>query len=228
MQKILRATGVSRAGLKPLLVFIYKHVIMKTKEFKFNESVVNFEIDDKNVMVNATEMAKIFNAEVWNFLRLEGTKKFIDVCLKTSEVRFFEESKSENSRFLNMKKEEDLYVSRQKSGTWMHRVLALKFAAWLNPEFELWVYSTIDEILFGQYSELDAKIKETAERKARIKFLREDIENNPPADERIQELLQLESEDKTESRKPFSQIGKKVKDEYQQQIIKIQEEKKNK
>ena len=57
----------------------------------------------------------------------------------------------------------------------MHRILALKFAAWLNPELELWVYETIDEILFGEYAELEAKIKENADRKARIKFLRDDF-----------------------------------------------------
>lgn len=32
----------------------------------------------------------------------------------------------------------------------MHRVLALKFAAWLSPDFELWVYSTIEHLLFGK------------------------------------------------------------------------------
>jgi phosphatidylserine/phosphatidylglycerophosphate/cardiolipin synthase-like enzyme len=46
-------------------------------------------------------------------------------------VNATEMAKSGNSRFL----EEDLIVSKQKSGTWMHRILALKFAAWLNPEF---------------------------------------------------------------------------------------------
>jgi hypothetical protein len=35
--------------------------------------------------------------------------------------------------FLQLKSIDDLIVSRQKSGTWMHRVLAIKFAAWLNP-----------------------------------------------------------------------------------------------
>jgi phage antirepressor YoqD-like protein len=29
----------------------------------------------------------------------------------------------------------------------MHQKLALKFAAWLNPEFELWVYDRIEELL---------------------------------------------------------------------------------
>jgi len=32
-------------------------------------------------------------------------------------------------------------------GTWMDEKLALKFAAWLSPEFELWVYDRIQELL---------------------------------------------------------------------------------
>jgi hypothetical protein len=36
----------------------------------------------------------------------------------------------------------------------MHRILALKFAAWLDPAFELWVYTTIDKIIFGNYREI--------------------------------------------------------------------------
>jgi len=61
LQKILWATGVSRAGLKPLLKFILNHLNMNTKEFQFGESVVNFQIDNKNVMVNATESLSLFN-----------------------------------------------------------------------------------------------------------------------------------------------------------------------
>lgn len=36
----------------------------------------------------------------------------------------------------------------------MHRVLALKFAAWLNPAFELWIYLTIDKLLYQYANEL--------------------------------------------------------------------------
>lgn len=32
-------------------------------------------------------------------------------------------------------------------GTWLHEKLALKFAAWLSPEFELWVYDCVHELL---------------------------------------------------------------------------------
>jgi hypothetical protein len=89
---------------------------MKTAIFIFNEKSITFTLDrDNKVMANATEMAKIFNEDLNHFTRLEGTKKFIEACLKTPNLGFL--------------KEENLIISRQKSGTFMHRVLALKFAA---------------------------------------------------------------------------------------------------
>lgn len=134
---------------------------MTTQVLKYNDQEVEFEFNKQQVMVNATEMAKIFDADVWNFLRLEGTKKFIEACLKTSEVRFLEEEKNLKSGFLNIEKEEDLILSKQKSGTWMHRVLALKFAAWLDPFFEVWVYSTIENLLFGRHVKREQSFERT-------------------------------------------------------------------
>lgn len=45
----------------------------------------------------------------------------------------------------------------------MHRILALKFAAWLDPEFELWVYQTIDDIIFGSLNETESAIEQTVQ-----------------------------------------------------------------
>jgi len=110
----------------------------KIKKLNYNGSVIEFEVQNENVQVNATEMAKIFGTQVNEFLSNNNTKLFINECLKNG-----------NSRFLGIENEEDLIVSKQKSGTWMHRVLALKFAAWLNPAFELWIYRTIENLIFG-------------------------------------------------------------------------------
>lgn len=124
---------------------------MKTRIYVFEEYSITFTLDKENkVMVNATEMANIYGKQVVAFMRNEDTQNFIKECLK-----------SENSHFLNIEKEEDLYISRQKSGTFMHRVLALKFAAWLNPRFELWVYSTIDKLLFGKLAEREKSLERT-------------------------------------------------------------------
>lgn len=95
---------------------------METKEFEYDGKTVGFEINDRNVMVNATQMAKLFGKQVNEFMSNTTTQAFVNEALKNG-----------NSRFLGITKEEDLVRSRQKSGTWMHRVLALKFAASIPP-----------------------------------------------------------------------------------------------
>lgn len=116
---------------------------METLKFIYNEQTINFlPSGADNVMVNATEMAKIFEREIKEFNKLESTKQFIEICL--------------NGDFkspLSVVKKEDLIVSNPKTGTWMHRILALKFAAWLDPKFEVWVFTTIDTIILGYYKE---------------------------------------------------------------------------
>lgn len=159
---------------------------MEIMKFKFNESEIDFQPSTHNVMVNATQMAKIFGKEVFDFMKNDSTKSFISEALKT-----------DNSRFLGIENESDLIDSKQKSGTWMHRVLALKFAAWLDPAFELWVYTTIDFILFGQYKKMEESIKQSAKRRVEIDKLRNDLRN----DNRYIQLEKLELEEKQSSYK---------------------------
>lgn len=116
---------------------------MEILKFVYNDQEVEFQpIGLDNVMVNATQMAKVFGKKVEPFMRNDDTQAFIKSCLK-----------SENSRFISVENESDLIDSRQKSGTYMHRILALKFAAWLDPSFELWVYHTIDKLINHYYRE---------------------------------------------------------------------------
>ena len=117
----------------------------------FNGNKVSFLLEKENeMMINATEMAKIFGRQVNEFMSNETTKSFISECFKNG-----------NSRFLGIENEEDLFVSKQKSGTWMHRVLALKFAAWLDPAFEIWVYCTIEDLLFGRHLKREQSFERT-------------------------------------------------------------------
>jgi len=140
---------------------------METQIFSFNGKAIEFSFEKTNVMVNATEMGKIYDKLPKDFLKNEDTQKFISECLK-----------KENSPFLNVEKEEDLIISAQKTGTFMHRVLALKFAAWLNPAFELWVYKTIDYILFDHYKKVEESLRQSAIRKNRMDEIREKLRTN--------------------------------------------------
>ncbi len=141
---------------------------MEVVHFIYNEKPVDFEpTNSDSVMVNATQMAKVFGREMKDFNKLESTKNFIEACLK-----------SEDSSLIGIKKKEDLIISKQNSGTWMHRILALKFAAWLDPMFDVWVFATIDRIINHYFREQrDAMIekitiKAKKEEKRRILLLK--------------------------------------------------------
>lgn len=119
--------------------------------FKYDDVEIEFDFrQGKNMMVNATEMAKVFGKDVFQFTRIDGTKEFLKSCLKPQFCGL-----------LGLENESDLIISTQKSGTWMHRVLALKFAAWLNPDFEVWVYLTIDKLLYEFAQEIEESISES-------------------------------------------------------------------
>jgi Asp-tRNA(Asn)/Glu-tRNA(Gln) amidotransferase C subunit len=103
------------------------------KIFQYENQAIEFDTTNNSVMVNATEMAKVFGKLPANFLNTENTQKFIQIM---------------SSRYcLN---NNDIVRTSTNEGTWMHRKLALKFAAWLSPEFENWIMDTIEDILFGE------------------------------------------------------------------------------
>lgn len=141
---------------------------MKNNEvqiFEFNGQAIEFEVHtNKNVMVNATEMAKVFGSDVFQFTKSEGVKLFIEAALKPA-----------NAGLLGIESEADLLFSKQKSGTWMHRVLALKFAAWLDPNFELWIYTTIDKVVYGVYASFLKSLQKTAEADSEAKLLHDEL-----------------------------------------------------
>jgi hypothetical protein len=173
---------------------------MQRKDFFYeddNNKVVTFEINEKTLMVNATEMAKIFGARIFNFMENESTKKFVQACLN-----------NRNSGYLNVKTETDLYTSRQKSGTWMHRILALKFAAWLDPNFEVWVFRLVDQLLFSDYHALKQSVKQSGGRKSKIEKLKNYLRDSS---EDFVELEKLESEEKAEARNRSRQIVTQIK-----------------
>lgn len=163
----------------------------KAVEFIYQDTKIHFLMGgDENVMINATEMAKAFGRRTKDFLKTDHASAFIKVL----------------ERALNgAHSPEEIINNRGHMGIYFHRVLALKFAAWLDPEFELWVYSKIDELLFGHYKELDKKLRDSAERKKKIEALRSKLADNPD----FLALQTLETEDKQASYR----VGKQIKNQ---------------
>ena len=150
----------------------------KALEFIYQDTQIHYLLSQgDDVMVNATEMAKIFGKRVDDFTRLESIQEFINILLGSKK----EEDNHADVRDYNL---ENIISSNKKRGTYMCRILAIKFASWLEPKFEVWIYSKIDKILFGHYKEHwdahirqeDAKVRmETARKKLLLNANQEDV-----------------------------------------------------
>lgn len=110
-------------------------------KFNYQGANISFEFSDGNKMINATEMAKPFGKPVGNFLRLAETKHYIELLQK----RYSDVNIAPQRQAIRVIKGGAAKDGLQ--GTWMDERLALKFASWLSPEFEMWVYDRIFELL---------------------------------------------------------------------------------
>lgn len=170
---------------------------MNLQVYTYNNQQVAFNLHGENVMVNATEMAKIFSERPSNFLRLASTKAFIKAFKAVPEV-----VQLSNETVAEMLQPgggdvADLLHLDHGNGTWMHRVLALKFAAWLNPDFEVWVYQTIDKILFGELHLYQQTLRKSAIARRRMDELRQQMRQENAL---YRELEQIQSDEKRNSR----------------------------
>ncbi len=119
------------------------------KVFDWEGSNITFEFTDGNKMVNATEMAKPFGKLVGNFLKSNHAQDYILLLEKRYSIWNIDHDRPREVLRV-VKGGSDIHAQ----GTWMDEKLALKFAAWLSPEFELWVYDRIQELLLTGKTEI--------------------------------------------------------------------------
>jgi hypothetical protein len=147
---------------------------MGTIIYLFNEKEIHFLISnlDKDVLVNASEMASIFETKTESFLNLKETEEYIHTLLKYLNLE------SETPKY----KREDIIFTSDNS-TFMHRKLALKFASWLNMEFQIWLFETVDNILFANYKKhWDAHVVQKSSQAKMIELKKKLLLNPTPAD----------------------------------------------
>lgn len=101
--------------------------------YDYKGSKISFA-NGKNVMVNATEMAKSFGKRPAKWLELPSTKEFL-------------------AALTDVRKSDFALIHTDKGGisggggTWMHEDVALEFARWLSPAFAIWCNDRIKELL---------------------------------------------------------------------------------
>lgn len=97
----------------------------------------------KDAMFNATALLKQWNEtmgerkEITKFFDNENTKVFISALMEEEKLH------TQNSAYVKSKASKG-----ENAGTWMHPILFVKFAMWLNPRFEVQVIKFVyDQML---------------------------------------------------------------------------------
>lgn len=122
---------------------------MKTNQI-MTRPMGNFHVEQrtKDGMFNATALLKQWNLHTQNSGDVK--KKDMDDFFTTKNVKEFLEALMEEEKFTSR---DSAYVkskarSDRGGGTWMHPVLFIKFAMWLNPRFEVQVIKFVyDQML---------------------------------------------------------------------------------
>lgn len=124
-------------------------------KFEYEGFPISFDFGDGSKLINATEMAAIFGKAINEFFRLKQTAEFIDALHNSLKMSRYDNSRLGKMGSVNAESLARLYPELIRvvkggnlpQGTWVHEKIALKFAAWLSPFFELWIYDRIHELL---------------------------------------------------------------------------------
>lgn len=110
---------------------------------KFNYEGKNIDFKDQkgSVMVNSTQMGKLFGKQPKDWLRLQSTSEFLNVLKDTREADM------PNELFKDEKGLVQVIRGGANQGTWMHEDVALEFSRWLHPKFAIWTNKHIKELL---------------------------------------------------------------------------------
>lgn len=124
--------------------------------FTYNGNDIAFDLSPQSIMINATEMASIFGTTPRDYLRSQQAENLVlEMCKPHNHVKYFPFQEAD----LLLEKKKEMLVTvihgGRKNGTWIHRIIALDFAAWLNAGFRLWILETIEKILYGKMNEVN-------------------------------------------------------------------------
>ena len=162
---------------------------METVKFVYDDKEIQFELLKDEVMVNATEMGAVFGKNPFDFYRNDYVKSFIKAFCRYANLRNEDE-------FSPIGKLVKVVQGGTDQGTWMHRVVALKFAAWLSPEFDVWVFTTIDKLINAEFREQRDALMEKLTAKQKKEMKRQSIIDKYSDFPDIAEYFELEESEK--------------------------------
>lgn len=97
------------------------------------------EIDQEKGMVNLTRIAKHFGKNVYDWSRNQSTQSFLDAyATEFPETQILVSARGGDA----------------EQGTWAVRQVALHFAQWISPQFNVWCIKKLDELFQTGKTEL--------------------------------------------------------------------------
>lgn len=122
--------------------------VVETKEtskiFSYNGNDILFDTKD-DVMVNATQLAKIYGKRPAEYLRLPDTIKLINAI--TRKYGIAENQLVITSKGGNVSDMGKSHIVDNQQGTWMHRLIVVDFCQWLDIDLKLWCTEKLDELM---------------------------------------------------------------------------------
>lgn len=106
--------------------------------------IIDFTSENEGVFINVTRMGRSFGKPPSEFLVNKQTRVFVDALEDKTGIPALRIVKGGRGK-------------ERQSGTWMHRLLALRYCGWLSPRFELWMSEQIDTLLRQGKVELPAR-----------------------------------------------------------------------
>ena len=144
--------------------------------FEYEGKRIVFDFGEEGEMINATEIVKAFGKKLDNFTRLKQTKEFIKSLEKSMNSTVPSDVRERQKAIKVVRGGNRLDLQ----GTWYEQRLALKLAAWLNPDFEVWIYGKIRELITTGQTQLNPNPKtENLEQKIKtLEFVFQKIKDN--------------------------------------------------
>jgi len=147
--------------------------------FEYKGMEITFKKEEQ-LMINATDMARVFGKRPSKWLELPSTINFINT-LKA------------------IRKSDRLIQTVNGVGTWMHEDVALEFARWLSPHFAIWCNDKIKELLVNGQTAMGSTNEDQAILQAmnilqhRVNNQKEQLQLQAPKVNYFDEVLQSES-----------------------------------
>ena len=121
-------------------------------KFNYEGKDIDFKDQKGSVMMNATQMGKLFGKKPDNWLRLQSTEEFLN------ELKISRSADVRNELFEDEKPLVQVVRGGANQGTWLHEDVAFEYSRWLHPKFAIWTNKHIKELLLkGSTSINDGK-----------------------------------------------------------------------